>query len=187
MLGKIADLQAEISPNHRVQFSRATSDLGVFCHRLDSDWSRLKANYPPDVQKRIEGREVLNRNGGVSVAPGLWWGYSPLEVKGDASEPGFELCTYVMHFVTPETATTAHYWWALFKEIPFVSEEAKQATHKLFSSAFDEDTVAIKNMQKLLASDKRNYEELNIAGDRAGMLFRREMLAWVKDEYPAYR
>ncbi|MFN3711917.1 MAG: hypothetical protein ACK4S8_15380, partial [Alishewanella aestuarii] len=36
MSGKIADLQAEISPNHRVQFSRATSvDVSIYTEGED--------------------------------------------------------------------------------------------------------------------------------------------------------
>ncbi|MEP1142428.1 MAG: aromatic ring-hydroxylating dioxygenase subunit alpha [Henriciella sp.] len=170
----------------RAEIEVGKNDKGVFCHRLFRDWEGLKPTYPSAVQEQVGDREVLNKNGGVSIAPGLWWGYSPLEVKGKPGEDDFEVKTYVMHFVTPETATTAHYWWALYKDFPFENDVAKDMTQQLFSTAFDEDTAAVQNMQELLEADVSEYEEMIIAGDQAGLLFRREMLKWVQEEYPDF-
>ena len=170
----------------RAELEVGNNEKGVFCHRLFSDWEALKTTYPPEIHERVGDREVLNLNGGVSVAPRLWWGYSPLEVKGKPGEDDFEVKTFVMHFVTPETNSTAHYWWALYNDFPFPNDAVKDMTQQLFSTAFDEDTVAVRNMQQLLESDDTSYEEMIIAGDQAGLLFRREMLAWVKDEYPDF-
>lgn len=160
---------------------------GVFCHRLDDDWDRQTRNLPPDLKARCAGRRVLNKNGGVTLAPGVFKGYSPLQVLGDDGEVEFELSTYVSHFVTPETKNTAHYWWSLHKDVPLGDEAARAATHRLFSAGFEEDTVAIRHMQRLLEEDHIEFEELVIAGDTAGMLHRRAMLDWVKAEYPEYR
>lgn len=162
------------------------TEAGIFCHRLDKDWSRLKRNYPPEMQQKIEGREVLNRNGGITVGPGLFHGYSTLDVTGREGEEDFKLKTYVMHFTTPETSTRAHYWWALYKDFGFGSQQLKEASRELFSRAFDEDTVAIRSMQRLLDNDNVDYDELVIAGDKAGMLFRRQMLDWVREEHPDF-
>lgn len=160
---------------------------GVFCHRLDDDWERLKRNYGPALQARIEGHKVLNKNGGVALSPGVWKGYSPLLVYGDDGAVEFEISTYVMHFVTPETKGRSHYWWSLHKDTGLGDPAMKAATQKLFSDGFDEDTWAIRHMQRLLEEDHIEFEELVIAGDTAGMLYRRAMLDWVKAEYPEYR
>lgn len=159
---------------------------GVFCHRLDDNWERLKHNYAPALQARIEGHRVLNKNGGVALSPGVWKGYSPLLVFDQDGEVEFEVSTYVMHFVTPETRNTAHYWWSLHKDVGLGDPATRIATQKLFSDAFDEDTWAIQHMQRLLDEDRIDFEELVIAGDQAGLLFRRAMLDWVKAEYPEY-
>ena len=37
---------------------------------------------------------------------------------------------------------------------------------------FEEDKVATKLMQKMLTQDKHPYREINVAGDKAGMLMR---------------
>ena len=39
-------------------------------------------------------------------------------------------------------------------------------------------------MQTLLDGHRGEYRDLGIQGDRAGMLFRRVMLDWVRAEYP---
>lgn len=170
----------------RAEVEVGKNEKGVYCHRLFRDWEGMKVGYPPSVQERVGDREILNLNGGISVAPGLWHGYSPIIVTGKPGEEDFEVKVYVSHFVTPETKTTAHYWWALHNEFEFVNEDMKKMTETVFSTAFDEDRVAVNNMQDLLSADVTEYEEMIIAGDQAGLLFRREMLAWVKEEYPDF-
>jgi len=171
----------------RLETEAGKDEEGVYCYRLDRDWKRQTERLPPALQEKLKGKEVLNRNGGVNAGPGLFKGFSPLYVYGADGEVEMELKTYVMHFVTPETKTTAHYWWSLCRDYGLGNDEAKAATKALFSRAFDEDLWAIRNMQALLEQDHADYEELIIAGDQAGMLFRREVLEWVKAEYPEFR
>ena len=51
------------------------------------------------------------------------------------------------------------------------------------SAAFAEDLWAVEHMQNLLENDKTDFDELVVAGDRAGRLFRRIVLNWAKEEY----
>ena len=54
-----------------------------------------------------------------------------------------------------------------------------------FDTVFSEDAWAVAHMQKLLDEDRHDYQEMNIGGDKAGLLFRRVVLGWVEAEYGA--
>ncbi|MEL7029483.1 MAG: hypothetical protein AAGL49_09795, partial [Pseudomonadota bacterium] len=50
-------------------------------------------------------------------------------------------------------------------------------------NGFKEDLWACKHMQNLLENDKIEFDEMIIAGDQSGMLFRKVMLDWVVAEH----
>jgi phenylpropionate dioxygenase-like ring-hydroxylating dioxygenase large terminal subunit len=163
------------------------TDEGVFCHRMDTVWERLKGEYTAETQERVGGRSVLNLNGGVSLSPGVWKGYSPLFVKNDSGETDFKLSFYIIHYVTPETRHSAHYWWSVSRDYDNNDKTRDAMSYELFRQAFEEDICAIKKMQNLLKSDQGEFDEMLIAGDQAGMLFRQAMMKWVLEEYPDLR
>ncbi len=90
---------------------------------------------------------------------------------------------YIMHYLTPETSTSTHYYWSITNDYN-IEDDNYYAFFKGFASnGFAEDKWACEEMQRLLNDDHIDYKEMVIAGDKAGMLFRGVMLNWVLEEY----
>lgn len=156
---------------------------GVSCYRVERDPAKAARLLPPDVQARIGDRPVEQWDGGLALSPGVFKGDAPIKIGDPESEDVEVFNRYIMHYLTPETSTTHHYWWSYTDDyspnIPEISELMTAAFDKVFS----EDASAVAHMQSLLDQDKTDYQELVIGGDKAGLLFRRIVLGWVEAEY----
>jgi len=76
-----------------------------------------------------------------------------------------------MHYLTPETATTLHYYWSITNNFNVEIEEYYAGTKAFASIGFAEDKWASEHMQKLLDDDQIDYKEMIIAGDKAECCF----------------
>jgi len=159
------------------------NEQGVYCNRIDADPVQAIAALPEDVKKRAEGKPVESRDGGYAMSPGVFRGYAPI-IIGAEDDPNREVFnSFVMYYLTPETATTSHYYWSITNDFNVESEEYYAGTKAFASIGFAEDKWASEHMQKLLDDDQVDYKEMVIAGDKAGMLYRTVMLDWVLEEY----
>lgn len=91
--------------------------------------------------------------------------------------------SFAMHYLTPETKTMSHYYWSITNNFNIDSDEYYEGTKAIASIGFAEDKWASEQMQTLLEDDHIEYKEVNIAGDKVGLLFRGVMLNWVLEEY----
>jgi len=156
---------------------------GISCYRVERDPQKAAKFLPPDVQARIGDRPVEQWDGGVAISPGVFKGDAPIKV-GDPDSDDVEIFNrYIMHYLTPETRMTHHYWWSVTDNFSPNIEEVKQLMTAAFNKVFGEDAWAVAHMQTMLDEDKTDYHELVIGGDKAGLLFRRNVLAWVQAEY----
>lgn len=156
---------------------------GVSCYRVDRDAKRASSRLPPHVQEKIGDRPIEQWDGGLAISPGVFKGDAPIKV-GDPESPDVEVYNrYIMHYITPETSSTCHYWWSYTDDYSPNLPEVKDFLKPALETVFAEDAWAVAHMQKLLDSDKSDYHELVIGGDKAGLLFRRIMLGWVEAEY----
>jgi len=156
---------------------------GVCCNRIDSDPARVLPQLPPDAQERAKGKPVERHDGGTTISPAVHRGYAPIYI-GAEDDPDREVVpSYIMHYMTPETSTSTHYFWSITTNVD-IENDARYAMAKEFASTgFAEDKWAAEEMQRLLDDDHIEYKEMSIAGDKAGMLFRRVMLGWVVEEH----
>lgn len=113
----------------------------------------------------------------------MFKGHAPIKIGDPSSDDVEVLNRYIMHYLTPETATTHHYWWSYTDDFTPNLDEIKALMKPAFEKVFGEDAWAVGHMQKLLDEDRHEYQELVIGGDKAGLLFRRKVLAWVEEEY----
>jgi len=67
---------------------------------------------PVDVHPIVEGKKLEFWAGGTAVSPGELQGCGPLLYRDDDSNPA-RLESYIMHYLTPETRSTSHYWWSI--------------------------------------------------------------------------
>ena len=87
--------------------------------------------------------------------------------------------------MTPVTKDRCLYWWSYSANRDVNNDEHFAGMTMFIERGFQEDVVAVERMQQLLDEDTTDVTEMNIAGDKAGILFRRVILKWAKDEYGA--
>ena len=156
---------------------------GVSCYRVDTNPQNATAGLPPDIQERIAGRPAERWDGGLAISPGVFKGHAPINV-GDPDSEDFEVFnSYIMHYVTPETATTSHYWWSISNDYGIDNDPFYEFAKPMVRQGFGEDAWAVDHVQNLLDNDTHDYQEIVIGGDKAGLLFRRIVLSWVEAEY----
>lgn len=156
---------------------------GVWCNRIDTDPKRAKGILPFDIQERLSGMPIERHDGGMSVSPGVFKGYAPI-IAGEPDAADREVYgQHIMHYLTPETKTTTHYWWSISNDFALDNDEYYAGLKSRLSTGFAEDQWACAKMQNLLDNDHVDFEEMRIAGDQAGLLFRRVLLDWVIEEY----
>ncbi len=160
-----------------------TTEEGVYCNRVDDEPSRVLPQLPPDAQERAKGKPVERHDGGTTLSPCVHRGYAPIYI-GAEDDPDREVIpSYILHYMTPETRTTTHYFWSITNAVDIENDERYAMAKQFASTGFAEDKWAAEEMQQLLDDDNIEYKEMSIEGDKAGMLFRRAMLAWVLEEY----
>ncbi|MCZ4296448.1 Rieske 2Fe-2S domain-containing protein [Henriciella marina] len=157
---------------------------GIHCKHIAYFDGPAAAQLPPDVHPMLEGQKLEKWDGGTAVSPGIFKGYAPVfYTDKDGKRAALE--SFVMHYLTPETRSTSHYWWSISNNYAIENDEYYAAVKQFANVGFEEDLWACENMQNLLDNDRIEFEEMVIAGDQAGMLFRKVMLDWVQTEHGA--
>ena len=159
------------------------TETGVLCNRIDTNPERAIAALPPQAQAQAAGKPVERHDGGMCLSPGVFKGYAPIHVGAEDDPDRTTYGQYILHYLTPETATTTHYYWSVTNDFHIDDDEYYGFMQGNLSKGFAEDKWACAEMQQLLDDDKIDYKEMVIAGDKAGMLFRGVMLDWVLAEY----
>lgn len=144
--------------------------------------------------------EVLHENVGVSPAvaaitafqapvnrlsvqdvptPAIHLGQS---ITTDASDPAQVMHRYVVHFPTPETRTSTHYFWGIARDNGLDDAAVAAEAQALGDKAFAEDKVVLEEIERLVARDRRpDFREKIIATDKGGILF----LRWLAERQRA--
>ena len=159
------------------------SPEGVMCKHVDKDPDRAIAILPGPLQERLRGKPAERWESNLMTAPGICNGRGPIIVGDREGEDCERFERFIMHFLTPETKSTSHYFWSVSSNFCQDDDEYYSAIEAVAKAGFVEDKWACEHMQTLLETDRVEFDELTIAGDKAGMLFRRAMLNWVNEEY----
>ena len=166
-----------------LEFETGKGPEGVYCRFIDTNPDSATRILPPDILKRITGKSVKRFDQNLMFSPGVCKGYAPIFV-GDENATDREVFEqFIMHFLTPKTRSTCHYWWSISNNYALNDDDYYTLVKAVAEKGFKEDVWACENMQALLENDSTEFEELSIAGDRAGQLFRHAMVSWVSQEY----
>lgn len=139
---------------------------------------------PPSVLEAVQGKDLWRVDYGIAPAPGIYeaqiiTGFG--ENEGDGDKP---MNQYIMHFMTPETKTTCHYWWAVSLDHGTEgNDEFWQHFPAAFEIGFVEDVDACESMQTLLSNEQGEVRDVNFAADHHALMFRRVFAQWQADEY----
>lgn len=105
---------------------------GVACYRVERNPERIKVFLPPDVQARIGDLALEQWDGGLALSPGVFKGDAPIKLGDPDSDDVEVFQRYIMHYITPETATTCHYWWTYTDDFTPNIPEVKAAMTPAF-------------------------------------------------------
>ncbi|MEM7281328.1 MAG: aromatic ring-hydroxylating dioxygenase subunit alpha [Pseudomonadota bacterium] len=159
------------------------TDEGVYCNRIDREWEGATDKLPPPMRETLVGKKVESWDGGSSVSPGVFKGYAPIIVGEEGDEDYQVFKSYIMHYLTPETMSSSHYWFSVSNDFAQDDDFYYDFFLEHLKQGFSEDLWAVEHMQNLIDNDKIVFDEMIIAGDQAGMLFRRVLLNWAIEEY----
>jgi len=151
----------------------------------EEDPMRIRMALPPSCSVELEGQDVKQTDRTTAPAPGIFQAHfwiHPVD-ESDAEATDESIQGYVRHFVTPITKGKSEYWWAYSVNRGVDEDEYFAGMRMFLEMGFSEDVVAVRQMQELLETDTTPVTEMNIAGDKAGKLFRRRVLAWAAEEY----
>lgn len=92
------------------------------------------------------------------------------QITLDSSDPPKQDTQHIIHIMTPETATSTHYFWAIARHNAIDSEELSEQLQFVGSGAFLEDKVVLEDIEDLCARDHRpNFREKIIKTDEGGI------------------
>jgi phenylpropionate dioxygenase-like ring-hydroxylating dioxygenase large terminal subunit len=81
----------------------------------------------------------------------------------------------VVHFITPETQSSTHNFWAVARDFRLGDPAIPEHTHRSFKKAFQEDLEALEWIETCQEEEGLEFGEIHLASDRGGLLMRREM------------
>lgn len=158
-----------------------TTERGVVAKRTHLYNQRVFL--PPSVLEALGDDPVWRYDTTVSPSPALNEAYIVTgrgENEGDDDAP---MQQYIMHFLTPETKSTCHYWYAVSLDHGIEDDMYFEMAPMGFEMGFVEDIKACKDMQELLENQTPSFTEHNFGSDKHGMLFRRVVMGWAQEEY----
>jgi len=148
--------------------------------RPSSDWDVLRPFFPPGVD--LSGREIASQNGGNFVTPALHTGWNRAQLLDSNNDEQVNYDHEFTHFITPETAKTTHYWYAVSRNCDLENKAFDEIFENVIAVAFEEDVFAINAIQRLLDEDTHTINDVSISADKAGILVRQVFLDLVDRE-----
>jgi vanillate O-demethylase monooxygenase subunit len=90
---------------------------------------------------------------------------------------------FAAHILTPETATTTHYFWSSNHPTDLNSEMTKEAGRALLLVAFEEeDKVLLEAVQENMEGEFWSCKPILLRNDAGGVLARRRLAKMIADE-----
>jgi phenylpropionate dioxygenase-like ring-hydroxylating dioxygenase large terminal subunit len=141
------------------------------------------ASLPQPAKDELAGKTIIQRDDTIAVSPGLVLAHWYVLENGQDDPTEANVQGYINHYMTPISKDRCLYWWSYSINRDVNNEEHFAGMRMFVERGFMEDVVAVEHMQRLLDEDTTEVTEMNIAGDKAGILFRRVILKWAQDEY----
>jgi len=94
----------------------------------------------------------------------------------------------VLHFLTPESQNTTHYFWFFMRDFAIDDIEVGEQLRGGISSAFNEDKEALESIAELTRLDGRDdFKEMSFLSDKGGVLLRRWFAGMAQAEHAEAR
>ncbi|WP_170935889.1 aromatic ring-hydroxylating dioxygenase subunit alpha [Pandoraea sp. PE-S2R-1] len=91
----------------------------------------------------------------------------------------------VLHGVTPETATTTHYFWGFSRDFKRDDARMTEAMRSVIESALVQDIEALEEIEAMLAGGEGDIAEISARADAASLRGRRMVERQIENDGPA--
>jgi len=107
------------------------------------------------------------------------WNYSHIKLSLDPEtankdeEVQENYNAIISHFLTPKTASSCHYYWALARDYDQGDEEISKVLVETTCAGFEEDVETTEDLQLLVDTDQTEFKEITFGGDTLSTMMRR--------------
>lgn len=161
-VGDLAYAQAPFDVAEEGNSVRITRRLAD--HPVNAGYGRSIGNEGHRVNRTSESRFETS---GFHIA------HATIEDLEGGVEGRTEFHFKIMHMFTPESLTSAHYFWANARDVAIHDEVLSEAGRARAVATFLEDVEALEDIELLWAAEEDDFREISVSGDRAGLLMRR--------------
>lgn len=158
----------------------------VACRRTEANQELILTTLtPPRLGERLRasGEALTRYDEGAGLSPGVFMSYGWTLNGGETEITDETPQFYIVHYMTPVTKASCRYWFSVSFNHARDEDQFLDEMPEFLNKGFSEDVWACEHMQELLSNDKRDFKEMSVAGDKAGLLFRQVMLEWAEEEY----
>jgi phenylpropionate dioxygenase-like ring-hydroxylating dioxygenase large terminal subunit len=136
----------------------------------------------PETQDKIEAAGFQARSTVVFVSPALTYGGGTflLADASKADQPDYRW--QVVHFTTPKSQGETHYWYFHARNYALDDAELSEKIRTLVVAGFEEDKVAIEQVQRMHDTDAHAYREVQFKSDAPAVAMRRIVAAMARRE-----
>jgi vanillate O-demethylase monooxygenase subunit len=159
------------------EYARTPVEMNCEGDKLEV-WRHVQCQLPAIYAKPLgwQGARAIRSSGSQYVSPGLHINtgiFRNLDLPTEAQSP--QPMVKVAQLVTPETATTTHYWTAQARN--FATHDAEMGDYMIKAQieAFKEDAFALERITEMQALASDDLQEFSIPTDKAGVLMRRRL------------
>lgn len=158
------------------EFAAARVEVKVADGQVIAHRKLLNADPPPFWARvmGLEGKRVDRMVESRYASPGL---HTALRTIADCNPPAGAQASFhvnMLHFITPETQDSTHYFWFSVRDFAPQSEQVSNTQEQGIAATFQQDKDALEVIAALRKNDPRkDFAEVSFASDRPGLETRR--------------
>lgn len=155
------------TPEYALAPFEVSSDGGQV--RIDREVADCPAPPLYDVPMELGGRRVDRKSESFFVSPALHVAKPSIRLRDPGPNERAEFKVRYAHALTPASARSSHYFWAVARDFALESEAATEFLRDSIVKAFNEDVEALEWIEEIAAQDgDPGYMEISVKADAAG-------------------
>jgi vanillate O-demethylase monooxygenase subunit len=160
------------------EYADAPIEVAITPDSIDV-WRTVRCTLPAIYADPLgwKGAPAIRRSGSSFVSPGLHVNTGEFRNEALAAQPDPLPTVKVAQFLTPETADSTHYHFAVARNFARNDDAVSAAVMHGFQSVFAEDVFAVEQLTALQrqAQASGDFSEFDIPTDRPGLEMRRRL------------
>lgn len=154
------------SDDSRAEITFEREDEGVRVVRRVSDIDTPPINVAQGFGTRVDQSKIMTFWPPAHISIEITTAERPEAQKEPGAPKGIHIM--ILNCITPETATTCHYFWASTRDFDIENEDFTRFMHDQTVLAFDEDKVILEAQQRYIDMDPA-APQIDVRGDAGGL------------------